>query len=81
MKSFNMRATNNFWSYRWDKMAGAPVVLFTNPKVRTNIIFQRDELENMVKQKRESLFHRVPLVVMSAALEELSKLQNNICAA
>ncbi|MCB1784170.1 MAG: hypothetical protein KDI13_09250 [Alphaproteobacteria bacterium] len=76
MNTFNMRATNNYWTFRWSVVMGKPVAMFSNPRVHTNILFPIDELEEMVAKNDEGKFFKIPLAVMSSALAKLNPVVN-----
>mgnify|MGYP003663783300 CR=1 FL=1 len=68
-KDFTTRATNIYWSYRWNRTDN-PVVFFCNPKVNTNVIYTLEELQNIVSRSdKENTFIPIPRNVMQNALD------------
>lgn len=68
IKQYRENAADTSWSYRWT-LGDRPVVLFGNPKVKTNVIYTLDELQSVVKRTdEENNFIPVPRRVMEGAL-------------
>ena len=68
-EDFKRRATNVYWSYRWNN-TNNPVVFFCNPKVNTNVIYTLDELKNILSRSdKENVFIPIPRKVLQSALD------------
>jgi len=66
-ENFKQHATHVYWSYRWNRTE-RPVVMFSNPNVRTNVIYTLDELNNILSRNdKDNMFIPVPRKVMQNA--------------
>jgi len=75
MSQYKKGATGSSWSYRWN-LGDNPVVLFSNPKVKTNVIYTLDELQSVVKRTdSENSFIPLPRRVMEGALSDVEDRQ------
>ncbi len=69
--TFKQCATNVYWSYRWT-LGDHPTVFFSNPRIKTNVIYTMDELKSVLERSdKENDFIPVPRHVLLSALKSI----------